>query len=164
MRSWRGPIVALALALGPVPGRGDDSHGKLPATASAILDGAESIELLSIDPKDRPSGAGDDFHGWKVLGRAALRDPDRRRAVVEALRRGVEEADDAEGCFEPRHGLRATKGGLSADLVICFSCRWIEVRAGGETAFVRMSGSPRAMFNAILRAAAVELAQDSEGP
>ncbi len=164
MISWRWPIVALALILGPIPGRGDDPPRTLPATASAILDGAESIELLSIDPKDRPAGPGDDFHGWKVLGRAALRDPDRRREVVAAVRRGVEEADDAEGCFEPRHGLRATKGGVSADLVICFSCRWIEVHAGGEATSVRTSGSPRSTFNTILRTATVELAQDAEGP
>jgi hypothetical protein len=157
------PAIALIAGLAAA-GSGDDPFGALPATASALLDDAESVELLSIDPGQRTSDPGTGFHGWKVLGRTALTDADRRKAVVFAIRRGIRECDDASGCFEPRHGLRATKGGKTLDLVICFSCRWIEVHEGGTTAYVRTSGAARPAINQALRDAAVELAQDVEGP
>ena len=142
---------------------GDDPYGALPASASALLDGADSIELISLDPGERTGGAASGFHGWKVLGRATLRDG-AGRTVVEAIHRGVREAGDAAGCFEPRHGLRATRGKRAVDLVICFSCRWIEVHDGGATAFVRTSTAARPAINGALRDAAVALAKDGEGP
>jgi hypothetical protein len=154
--------ISLVLA-GPT-GRGDEPSGKLPGPASALLDEAEAIEILSIDPKGRPSRPEDDFHGWKVLGRTTLRDPGTRTRVVAASRRGVEEAGPAAGCFEPRHGLRATKGARSADLVICFACGWIEVRAGGEAASVRTSSAAKPVFNKLLCDAGVALAPEPEGP
>ena len=126
-------IVSLVLA-----DRGGDPRPTLPPSA-ALLDEAESVELLSLDPRDRTTTPGSFFHGWKVLGRTTIRDRDGRKAIAGAIQRGIREADDAAGCFEPRHGLRATKGGKAVDLVICFSCRWIEVHDGGETAFVRTS-------------------------
>jgi hypothetical protein len=70
----------------------------------------------------------------------------------------------ASGCFEPRHGLRAMKGTRSVDLVICFSCRWIEVHSEGKASSVWTSEAPKSAFNKVLRAAGVKLAQDVEGP
>jgi hypothetical protein len=48
--------------------------------------------------------------------------------------------------------------------VICFSCRWIEVHAGGEATSVRTSESAKSAFNKVLRDAGVALATDAEGP
>lgn len=155
-------VAALALGLSGPPGRGDEPYSKLPAPASALLDGAEAIEILSIDPKGRPAEPGEGFHGWRVLGRTTLRDPGTRKSVVAALRRGIAEAEGAAGCFEPRHGLRATKGDRSADFVICFSCRWIEVHADGERASVWISESPKPAINHALRDAGVALAPGSD--
>lgn len=161
----KGSIAAVVLIAGLAPaGPGDDPYSKLPANVSALLDEAESVELLSIDPGDRTSDPGTGFHGWKVLGRTTLRGAEGRRAIVGAIQRGVRETDDAAGCFEPRHGLRATKGNRVVDLVICFSCRWIEVHDAGKTASVRTSATAKPAINGALRDAAVVLAQDAEGP
>ena len=161
----RGSIAAFVLIAGLAPaGPAEDPYHKLPATVSALLDEAESIELLSIDPGERTSDPGSGFHGWKVLGRTTPSDDGGRKAIVAAIKRGIREADDAAGCFEPRHGLRATKGDKAIDLVICFSCRWIEVHEGGMTASVRTSSAAKPAINRALREAAVALAQDVEGP
>jgi hypothetical protein len=161
VRSLPAVLLVAGLALA---GPGDDPYSKLPATVSALLDEADSVELLSIDPGERISDPSAGFHGWKVLGRTTLRNDAGRRAIVLAIQRGVGEADDAAGCFEPRHGLRATKGNKVVDFVICFSCRWIEVHDGGQSAFVRTTASAKPAINRALRDAAVVLAQDSEGP
>ncbi len=154
MASWRGrriPLVltvaGLILRLGAVRGHDVDEHDRLPPDASAVLDEAESVELLSIDPRDRPGKADDSFHGWKVLGRTYAPDASGRRAILASVKQAIGETDGVSGCFEPRHGLRATKGGRSVDLVICFSCRWIEVRSEGKTSFVWTSDAPKSAFN-----------------
>ena len=82
-------VAGIALGLGGSPGRGDEPSSGLPGSASALLDEADAIEILSIDPKDRPSRPEEDFHGWKVLGRTSIRDPEVRKRVVAALRRGI---------------------------------------------------------------------------
>jgi hypothetical protein len=157
-------LGGLLLAAGVPSGRGDDSHATLPPAASVLLDEAESVELISLDPRERPTKPDDSFRGWKVLGRAAIRDLADRRAIVASLKRGIGETDKVSGCFEPRHGLRATKGNKSVDLVICFSCGWIEVHSEGTTSSVWTSDSPKSAFNKALRDAGAALAQDVEGP
>jgi hypothetical protein len=157
-------FVGLSIAVGLPPGRGDDSYAMLPPGVSVLLDEADSIELISIDPRERPAKADDSFHGWKALGRAAVRDVADRRATVASLKQAIGETDNVSGCFEPRHGLRATRGHRSVDLVICFSCRWIEVHFGGKTSSVCTSDAPKSAFNKALRDLGVRLAQDVEGP
>ncbi len=110
------------------------------------LDEAESIELISLDPRERAATPAETFHGWKVLGRAVLRDVADLRTIVTSLKRGIREADKVSGCFEPRHGLRAKKGDRSVDLVICFSCGWIEVHSEGKASSVWTSDPPKSAF------------------
>ncbi|HEY2159075.1 MAG TPA: hypothetical protein VGH33_25835 [Isosphaeraceae bacterium] len=163
LRSWA-LFAGLLFAAGIPPGRREDSHDKLPPAASVLLDEADAVELISLEPRDRPANSEESFHGWKVLGRGDLRDPASRRAIITSVKRGIGAADKVAGCFEPRHGLRATKGDRSADLVICFSCGWIEVHSEGKTSSVWTSDSPKEAFNKALRDAGATLAQDVEGP
>jgi hypothetical protein len=158
------PLAGLLLGLGIVWGHSGDEHDKLPAAASRLLDEADAIELISLDPRERPARPGESFHGWKVLGRAAIGDGAEGRAIIAALKRAIGSAEEVAGCFEPRHGLRATKGGQSLDLVICFSCRWIESHFQGTSSSVRIADSPKSAFNKALREAGIKLAQDVEGP
>lgn len=157
-------LAGLLLAFGVVRGHAGDEHDRLPPAASNLLDEAGAIELISLDPRERPAGPGGSFHGWKVLGRAAIRDAAERRAIVASLGRAIGSAAEVAGCFEPRHGLRATRGTQSLDLVICFSCRWVEAHFEGRTSSVRIADSPKSAFNKALREAGVKLAQDVEGP
>jgi hypothetical protein len=157
-------LAGLVLGFGVVRGWSDEPHDKFSPAVSTLLDEAEAIELISLDPRQRPSGPAESFHGWKVLGRTTLRDAEKRRAIVAAVTRGVAEADKVAGCFEPRHGLRASRGNDSADLVLCFSCRWIEVHVAGKTSSVWTSEAAKSAINQALGAAGVPLAQDVEGP
>src|SRR5262245_43073860 len=91
--------------------------------ARAILEKATEWELLALDPVERKPDPKTAFRGWKVLGKTAVKDKDARKALLAALDKGI--ADKAEqkrkerekgllteiGCFQPRHGLRATAGG-----------------------------------------------------
>lgn len=144
--------------------QGDEPARDRLAPALAALDGADAIELFSIEPKERPAAPGQGFHNWKVLGRTTLRGAEARRAMAAAIRRGIDQAGEASGCFEPRHGLRAGRGAESVDLVICFSCGWIEVHGPGASGWVRTTGAAKDAMNAALRGASVPLAQDVEGP
>ncbi len=157
-------LAGLLLGLGIVRGHSSDEHDQLPSAASRLLDEADAIELISLDPRERLAQPGESFHGWKVLGRAAIGDAAKRRAIIASLKRAIGSADEVAGCFEPRHGLRATKGGKSLDLVICFSCRWVEVQFEGRASSIRIADSPKSAFNKALREAGVKLAQDVEGP
>src|SRR5262245_10421401 len=64
---------------------------KIPAEARAILEKAEQIELLSIDPERPKEKPKDDFHGWKVLGRTVVKDAEVRKKLLAAFQKGVEE-------------------------------------------------------------------------
>ena len=156
--------AGIAFGLTGPTGWGDEPSGKLPGSATALLDEADAIEILSIDPKDHPSRPEEDFHGWKVLGRTSIRDPEVRKRVVAASRRGIDEAGPVAACFEPRHGLRATKGARSVDLVICYACGWIQVCVGADAPTIPTTDSAKPLFNKLLRDAGVALAPEPEGP
>jgi len=80
-----GKALPANFGLDPGPGTDDkeDPH-KIPSDAKALLEKAESFELLSLDlltPSDDPKGT---FHGWRVLGKKAIDKAEDRRALVEA--------------------------------------------------------------------------------
>jgi hypothetical protein len=141
---------------------------KLPEAAQAILDKAEKVELLSLHPRpvpkaDRPKEK-DLFHNYRVLGKTALKDADRK-TVFAALDKGIKDADPnlAAGCFNPRHGIRATHDGKTVDLVICFECLQIvayvdDKYAGGP----KVTGTPQPAFDKVLKAAKVLLPKADE--
>ncbi len=136
----------------------DDPH-KIPAGAKAILDKAESFELLSLDlqtPDDDPKGT---FHGWKVLGKKVIDKAEVRKSLVLAFEKGVAEYKEiGKKCFLPRHGIRVKHAGKVADFVLCFECNNVRVYVDGreEPAFL-VSDSPAKMFNDILKEAGVKL-------
>jgi hypothetical protein len=145
-----------------VAGVAADEKNKLPNEARAILERAEQFELLSLEPKKDDKAPKDAFHGWKVLGRTAVKDAESRKKLVAALLKGVEDASekDAARCFIPRHGIRATHAGKTADFVICFECSYVEVLVGGkklEGAFVKPS--PQPTFDKVLRDAKIPLSK-----
>jgi hypothetical protein len=104
----------------------------VPAEVVAFLRQADRFELFSIDPEPGPKGeprkrhrrsGGFTLQQWPILGSVVI-DSSAGRAIVETLVRGCEGWDggDDDCRFEPRHGLRATAGDRSVDLIICFVC------------------------------------------
>jgi hypothetical protein len=127
------------------------------ADALKTLEGAESYELLSLDP-GKPVGEmhADHFAGHRVLGRLQISDQATRHKLNDALRAGMQEQGVQQPkCFDPRHGIRVTRAGKTTDLVICFACRRVRV-SGGQRDLV-VSPAPQPAFDEVLRAANVTL-------
>jgi hypothetical protein len=136
---------------------------EFPVDIRAALDNAGEFELLSIDPNPRAPGAGEKFHGYGILGRTLVSEAQTRRELVNALEQGVHNADMMAACFKPRHGVRATRNGISVDLVICFECGHARVyRQGASPSGLLTTGSPEPVFDGVLRSANLPLARDVE--
>ena len=110
-------------------------YNKIPDDLQTMLEKAEQFELLSISPyppKEKPADA---FHGWEVLGKTTVKDAEVRKKLVAAFKKGVEaNAGITADCFSPRHGIRVTRDGKTADFVICFECRRLRQKSiFGET-------------------------------
>src|ERR1043165_7112710 len=62
---------------------------RIPMDLQAILEKADSIELISLSPsrlKEEPKHA---FHGWKMLGKTTVNKAEDRKALVEAFVKGA---------------------------------------------------------------------------
>lgn len=97
------------------------------------------------------------FHGWPILVETPL-DADRRRAALAAIDRAIAEKNaqlrarrrsDA-ACFNPRHGVRAVRGGKTVELVICFECLKMDVHAGGPPRRVGITEAGQPGLDALL--------------
>jgi hypothetical protein len=138
-------------------------ENKIPDQARAILEKASQFELLSIGHGPSTKNPTDDFHGWPVIGKTTIKDSNSRNRLVTALEKGVEEnKGDSMKCFNPRHGIRVTHDGMTADFVICFECFQVMVYVAGEKERFLITASPAPVFNRTLQDAKVPLAREPE--
>ena len=124
-----------------------------------ILGSARELEVSSLDPsaKDEKDG----FHGYKVLGKTTVKDPETVKALVAAFKKGVEESGGAAAKdFEPRHGVRFVLNKTTVDLLLC--SRTKVYYNGLKGADFVIAKSPQAAFDRVLKAAGVELAKPAE--
>lgn len=142
---------------------------RLPAGASAAMDGADTFELLSVDPEplsaDAATTAPAAFHRFRVLGRTTVTDLAVRRRLADALRGGVPwtPLDGPYQCFSPRVGLRLTRAGHTVDLLVCFACKQGIAWRDGEPAGGWITNrSPKAAFDDVLKVAGVPLVPDDD--
>src|SRR5262245_32721392 len=137
-------------------------ENKIPDQARTILENASQFELLSIGHNPSTKNPTEEFHKWPVIGKTTIKDPDTRKRLVAALEKGVEEnKGDIMKCFNPRHGISVTHGGMTADFVICFECFQVMVYVTGdkEQRFL-ITASPAPVFNQALQHAKVPLARE----
>jgi hypothetical protein len=122
---------------------------------------AEHYELLSLDPKHTTTPPPDNFHGWRILGRTMIGDQVTQKKLNDALRAGARENGNmAAGCFNPRHGIDVVSGDKTYDLVICFECLQVQVfEPEQQVKGFLVSDSPQPVFDHVLRAAGVPLAE-----
>ena len=161
---WRMLIsLSVALVIG-LSAQGAGQENKIPDQARAILENASQFELLSIGNDPSPKNPTEEFHRWPVIGKTTIKDPDTRKRLVAALEKGVEEnKGDIMKCFNPRHGVRVTHDGMTADFVICFECFQVMVYvAGGKGQRFLITDSPAPVFNQTLQHAKVPLAREPE--
>jgi hypothetical protein len=139
----------------------EKKDNKLPSDARAILEKAEQLELLSLDPAVEGVKAAEGFHGWKILGKTVVKDASTRKQILTALDKGIAESDgNGAKCFDPRNGIRAKRGNKTVDLVICFECGWIYVFHGDKEdrqGVAVTTGTPQAVLDKVLKEAKVPL-------
>jgi hypothetical protein len=137
----------------------EKEKNELPAKVKAILDKADQLELLSLDPDSKKPKAKDDYHGWHVLGTTVVKKAEVRKLILEALVKGIAESEEhGAKCFEPGHGIQATSGGKTVDLVICFECKWVDAYFGDEKVTKLVTTwKPRTTLDKVLTDAKVPL-------
>lgn len=135
-------------------------NNQIPEAAERALRESPQVVLVSIDPTFAGELLGGrKFHGYRYLGETSLSSPEKRQQVVQTLRQDVSRWNGVHGlCFLPRHALRATSNGTTYDFLVCYECWTLVVYAGdGSLATIGITGSDR-LFNEVLRAAKVALA------
>src|SRR5262249_28821233 len=135
------------------------------AGARAVLANADHLELLSLEPGSARSPRAEKFHGTKVLGKTVIDSAADRHRLFLALNKGNAETTAFRGsCFNPRHGMRASGHGRTADLEICFQCGVVIAHLNGEYAgHFLTSASPQPVFDDLLRKAGIPLARKPDG-
>jgi hypothetical protein len=134
-----------------------------------LRDDADQLILYSIDGPSffknegqlTPEQArGEVLHGYPVLGKVEITDPEQRRAVISAVKDAVRNnTEKPSTCFIPRHAIRAAKSGETVDLVICFQCRNYEGYRNGQRdgGTVGISSSAQELLNKTLTDVGVPL-------
>jgi hypothetical protein len=166
MQRMLGIVIVVAAALAPISLLSADEPGSsslrekntLPPEVRKVLDTADRFILFSLDPhpvsEEKLDKASNElFHQYRVRRKIDIRTPKERAELLGALYKGISDSDGMVAmCFNPRHGIRATVGGETVDLVICFECLSIEIHARTNTS-VLTTHSPAFTFNrALLRA------------
>jgi hypothetical protein len=123
----------------------------LPPDAQTVLHEAEKFELYSLDPEASRISLTNNFHGWNVAGSTTITNAQTRKELITAFEKGVKGANMLANCFEPRHGIRATKGTQTFDFVICFRCLQVVLfDEHGKESTVCITASPQPTFEKVL--------------
>lgn len=140
-----------------------------PEGARQVLEKSPQLTLLSVDSsEDYFSEAKRTFRKHAILGRTVIADPAAKAALLASFYDGFVAPPDPRGlkqigmgCFNPRHGLRATHNGKTVDLLICFGCMKFNGYLGDHQFAVNkgINAAPAEKFNAVLTAAGVPLSQ-----
>ena len=155
-------VAALIFIFGLHAGAADPpptSLKELPTEARKIMSSAEKFVLFSLDPDPSTGRArGETFHDYQVLGKTTIADPRQKLAMVNSLANGMAHADKIAKCFNPRHGIRASRGTNSVDLIICFECGQVYGFSNTGSNWVAATTiEPEKLFNDVLKKSGVPL-------
>jgi hypothetical protein len=144
----------------------DPSKNVFSASTLKALEQGDRFVLLSLNPKNingweeqvaRPKSS---FHYYEVLGKVEIQDPKERIELLQALFKGMADSRGiSAACFNPRHGISATLGKETVDLVICFECGSMVIHASDETSLF-VSQTPMPTYNRILQNAGLPIASE----
>jgi hypothetical protein len=107
-----------------------------PSILTTILEKADSVELYSLEPLAEKDDKGPRLHGYKVLGKIAIKDAKTRKDLVGRITPAI--VPDVYTplmrafCFRPRHAFRMRYEGETIDVLICFECHNINLHWGGD--------------------------------
>jgi hypothetical protein len=128
---------------------------EIPARAAIILEQADQFELLSLSPRRQANAAKGEFHGFRVLGAAVIKDAETRKKLVLAFEAAVAENEGImAACFNPRHGIRVTRNKKQADFLICFECAQVQLFGDVRGSFL-ITSSAEALFDSVLQSSGI---------
>ena len=145
-----------------------------PNNSRDVLEQSEKLTLFSLSstPGDYDELVGSPrralFHNHGVLGKTLVSGPAKSQLLASfddglvAPRPRPGMANLAQiGCFNPRHGIRATHGGRTIDLLICFSCQKFEAYEDGKLLqrSTMATAAAQPLFDSVLTKAKVPLAR-----
>jgi len=146
---------------------------RLSELSQDVLASPDTFSLYSIDPdKFNPGTNGPTqthFQHYEILGRLEITEKEQRAALLSALYKGLGEARKRDlKCFNPRHGITATKGTNKIELLICFEClsgyeftpECPELSRQCHGHHFRISNTPRDTFNDMLKQANIRLPKE----
>lgn len=147
----------------------NDTKNEIPVEAKRILDRAERLEVLLVNPVGTgytPNigyklNSRDRYYGYEVSGKAVVSGA-KAKELRGALYSGVAAIRKGESamCFYPRHGLRATYRGRTTALLICFHCmNFYTYTADGQThpPMNAITRGAQPLFNRVLSEAGVSV-------
>ena len=139
-------------------------HGSLvdPVAQKALADSLRSllrpesrVFLYAMDPRlprGRARKGTEMFHGYRVLGRAEIKDAGEKQVLLDALAEGITGSNGVIAyCFEPRHALRVETGDARVDFNICFECLQIFPHGFNGDKGIPVTRAPEAVFDAALK-------------
>jgi hypothetical protein len=133
-------------------------HESLPTDVRRILERAESFEVLAeVDKDERSESDSRDFRPNMIarIGSDAL-----KKEILEAFYLDAAKEDSPAVCYEPHHSLRATAGGTTVEVEICFSCSRFVVKGGQKESWgtiVRENRRSENLLDRIVRESGVRL-------
>lgn len=131
----------------------------LPPKAGDVARHAEAFEILALNPRgDAPVGEAESFFGHPITARAKVTDPAAQQRIMDIVEKGMGQWATEAKCFNPRHGIRAVRGGDKVEIAICYECKNAEISVGGETTHTT-TGDVRAELDKEFAALGVKTAE-----
>lgn len=128
-----------------------------------VVETPDSLTIYSIDgldfEDDELPKTDEEFKGYPVLGKVEIKDAEKRKKIMESLRKGIRNSDGKMAkCFLPRHGIIATKDGKTTEYVICFECLQLKVWANEELKTEPTTTEPKSLLNDFFNDSGVKIA------
>ena len=117
-------IVLMLLGVTLLAGCRGEPANRLPESPDQlILYSIDGPSYWKHDYELTPEQAkGETLHGYPVLGKVEITDPEQRRLVMAAIKDAIRKPKPPTTCFIPRHAIQWVKDGKTIDLIICFQC------------------------------------------
>ena len=138
-----------------------NSNAERVAEICSVLDQTDTFVLFSLEPKPsvHPTNT---FRGHQPLGKIQMPKNEDRTNLVSALRRtmGSDINPAIFACFFPRHGISATQGTNTVELLICFECSQMHCFSSRATNYLFLEDPERAaVFNQVLKRSGIPVAK-----
>lgn len=131
-----------------------------PGDAHWILKVPDQLELMTLDPDlerfDAKNAVA--MHGYPILGTTRISDSATRDQLIKGLFGSLQPEGPRSACFNPRHAIRAMRGGKTVDVVICFECHLIWVYSGTRLTATTINDSAQATYEKVAEQAGLPAA------